>query len=100
TGADNHFSHCAMTASYKSGMSLLFSVTGAWAFNVGVADPRWKLQPGASYDVVFRVDNRFEKRLSATAVSNQLALVSFIDPNAVPAFNALRHGRLLTTGGF
>jgi hypothetical protein len=94
---DNHqFTHCVMNASYKSGMSLLFAITDNWVFNVGVADARWKLDQGKSYDVVFRVDNRFEKHLSATAVSDKLALVSFVDPDAVPAFNALRHGRLLT----
>jgi hypothetical protein len=95
-GADSHFTHCGITASYKSGMYLLFAVNAAWGFNVGVADPRWKLETGKSYDVLFRVDNRFEKRLSATAVSDQLAIVQFVDPDAVPVFNALRHGRLLT----
>jgi hypothetical protein len=96
SGANSEFSHCVISTSYNSGMGLLFAITKGWGFNVGVTDPRWKLEKGKSYDVIFRVDNRFERHLPAAVVTDQLAMVSFVDPDAVPAFNALRHGRLLT----
>lgn len=76
TGA---FSHCAASARYKSGISLLFAVTRGRQWSMGFTNGGWELRPGRKYPVRFQVDNGPILKATATAKSGKLVQV-FLPP--------------------
>ena len=76
TGA---FSHCAASARYKSGISLLFAVTRGRQWSMGFTNGGWQLRPGRKYPVRFQVDNGPILKATATAKTQKLVQV-FLPP--------------------
>jgi len=91
------FSHCAVSARYKRGDSLVFSIDRQYKFSVGVADKRWKLRQGSQYDVTMQVDRGRRYFRSGAAVSPTLMKVPIGD--RVSFFNLMRRGNQLTISG-
>jgi hypothetical protein len=90
TGA---FSHCAASARYQSGITLLFSVTSDKAWSMGFSSPTWEFAPGTRYPVEYWVDDGPRIRGEALAKTNKLAQVFL--PATDTLFVAFRNGQML-----
>ncbi len=90
TGA---FSHCAVSASYVSGDTLLLSVNENATVTVGVVSPGLKLQPGQQIPVALYIDRRAPFYGSAVAVDTDFA--TLVLPDFANALTALQKGRTL-----
>lgn len=89
------FSHCAASASYKSGILLLFSVDKNLKWKMGFAKSGWNLRRGDNYPVSYRIDRFRIYRGQAQAINNRLATVKLPGSRA-NVFNQMRRGRLLS----
>lgn len=87
------FSHCVVSASYKSGIRLLFSVTRGQHWSMGFAKNGWKLELGETYPVLYQVDKRKIQNGKAKARGKSLAVVEL--PAETAIFNQMRRGRIL-----
>ncbi|MEE9315087.1 MAG: hypothetical protein V3V02_10605 [Rhizobiaceae bacterium] len=87
------FKSCVMSAKYKSGIKLLFSVNDRIQWNVGFSKNSWKLTKGKRYPVHYRVDKTPVQSAQARAASNKLAVIDL--PNSSKLFTRMRKGRLL-----
>lgn len=88
-----NFSHCVVSAKYKSGITLLFSVTKGLKWQVGFSKPAWNLTVGDKYPVKYQVDKRRTHSGEANAVSKKLAIIYL--PGSSKLFSEMRRGRLL-----
>ena len=61
------FSHCVVSAKYKSGDTLLFSLTSEGTVGVGITSPKMNLNPGKQFPVALYVDRRQPIYGTATA---------------------------------
>jgi hypothetical protein len=50
------FSHCAASAKYNSGISVLFSINRNYGWSMGFVHPQWRLKNGQQYDIAFSID--------------------------------------------
>jgi hypothetical protein len=87
------FSHCAVYATYEGDQVLVLLRTED-GFSVGVADPAWRLEPGARYEFLMGIDARWARTVSGHVPGEQVVRVDFgDDPETVQAF---REGESLT----
>lgn len=87
------FSHCVVSANYKSGITLLFSVTKSINWQVGFSKKTWNLTIGKKYKVRYQVDRQKVFSGTARAVSKKLSTIKL--PATARLFNQMRRGRLL-----
>ncbi len=87
------FSHCAASARYKSGTTLLFSVTRTGKWSMGFANDAWSVTPGSTYDLAYRVDNGRIMRGVARARNGGVVQV-FLPPKS-KLFSHFRTGEML-----
>jgi hypothetical protein len=78
-GLRSKFSHCAGSASYKSGIIVTLIVNREYKWGVAFANPTWNLTPGPSLDLAYVVDGGEPRATTAKAVSNHQALMGFGD---------------------
>jgi hypothetical protein len=90
TGA---FSHCAASANYKSGITLLFSVSADRTWSMGFSSPSWEFTPGTRYPVEYWVDEG--QRLKGTALAKTPKLAQVFLPANDSLFAAFRQGQML-----
>ena len=76
-GLRNKFSHCAGSASYKSGVIVTLIINRQYEWGVAFANPAWKLTPGANIDLAYVVDGGAARATTAKAVSANQALIGF-----------------------
>lgn len=88
------FSHCAVSANYKSGNRLLFSVNSDATVSVGVHNPTFAFDIGRRFNVSLYIDRRRPFHATAEAISSEMAVLTIPDLDA--ALTALKRGRLLT----
>ncbi len=84
------FSHCAMSASYNSGITMLFAVNRTFGWSLGFADPAWKLSIGSTYTLKLSIDGGAPIRAEAHALTDQVVEVPLLDNSAL--FELFRHG--------
>lgn len=84
------FSHCVISAGYRSGDQLFFSVNRDASVGVGVANPSLGLQPGTTFPVALFVDRRAPFYGTATAINDQFAVLQI--PDFQRAMTALKKG--------
>ncbi len=87
------FSHCAASANYKSGITLFFSVTRTFNWQVGFAKPSWNMEIGKTYPVRYQVDRHKVFSGQARAATNKLAVIKL--PAKAALFNQMRRGQVL-----
>ena len=63
------FSHCTGSATYKSGITVGFSISKNLNWAIVLFKPTWKLSTGTSYDIVFTVDDMPPIPAKAVALS-------------------------------
>src|SRR6266404_8844605 len=91
--SDGSFSHCAMSATYNSGITLLFSI-GSDFWRMGLYNSNWNLVEGQAYPIIYWVDNTPPQQVSAVAVATQG--VSILLPLTAVEFNLFRYGNQVT----
>jgi hypothetical protein len=84
------FSHCAATASYRSGVNLMFGISPNFTWRIGFSNSDWNLRPGQLIQVNYQID-RFERR-SGVAEALQKDLVVLHLPNDANLFQQMRMG--------
>ncbi|MDJ0931631.1 hypothetical protein [Breoghania sp.] len=91
TGA---FSHCAASANYRSGTTLIFSIHEDlnWAF--GLVNSKWKLKVGAEYPVRYWIDHSRDYMGTAEVVAESQVKVPL--PGDDRLFARVRRGRMMT----
>jgi len=87
------FSHCAASARYKSGITLVFSVSNNRVWSMGFSSSTWNLNRGSSYPVRYWVDNG--EVLNGTAYAKTDKLAQVILPANSSLFGAFRYGQML-----
>ena len=87
------FSHCVVSADYKSGITLLFSVTKSFNWQVGFSKKTWNLTIGKKYRVRYQVDRHKVFSGTARALTKKLSTIKL--PATARLFNQMRRGRLL-----
>ncbi len=88
------FSHCAISAPYKSGIRMLFSVSGDQSWRVGWTHESWRFTKGQSVDLTLLVDNAGPFPLKAVAATENLALAEL--PAKEELFDVMRRGNRMT----
>jgi hypothetical protein len=78
----NKFSHCAGSASYKSGVVVTLIINRRYKWGVAFANPAWKLTPGANINLAYVVDGGEARATTAKAISANQALIGFGDDGA------------------
>lgn len=94
------FSHCAISAYYRSGNTLHFSISRTASVTVGVSGPALGFQEGMQFPVTLAVDNRKPFHGSALAVQSDFAFLTINDFDA--ALTAFKKGytlRIYANGG-
>jgi hypothetical protein len=87
------FSHCAMSASYNSGISLFFFVDRAFTWSIAFANTAWHLNEGDKYPLQMFVDGRGPIHATAEAGGTDFVIVP-VDDNG-PIFQRFRKGYVL-----
>lgn len=87
------FSHCATSVPYRSGILLLFYLSKSLRWSMGLANQRWRLARGESFDVTYYVDDG--PRQSVRARATRATLVSIPLADSVALFRRFQRGRLL-----
>ncbi|MCV2866919.1 hypothetical protein [Defluviimonas sp. WL0075] len=90
---DGTFSHCAVSAAYRHGNTLLFSVNTDATVNVGVIAPSDTFTPQEEFPVALFVDRRPPFFGNATALDNTFAVLNISDLER--ALDSFRRGRTL-----
>jgi predicted nucleotidyltransferase len=91
---NSKFSHCAMSAPYVSGITMLFSVSGNYTWRLGWTHPSWQFSKDQSVDITVFVDEAGPFYLKATAVSKAVAVAEL--PAKAAVFDVMRKGYLMT----
>ena len=90
TGA---FSHCAVSARYKSGVTMLTSVTAQFAWLLGFSRPEWKLKTGETLKLRLVFDR--SSTIDVVANIKSPTLVTIAMPAQSALIEAFRQGRYL-----
>lgn len=91
------FSHCAASASYQSGITLLYSVNSRIEWSMGFASDRWNLQQGARIPVEFAIDGLPSRSATGTAVNSRHVVVPL--PDDAQLFQQMRGGNRMIVAG-
>ncbi|SIR58880.1 hypothetical protein [Bosea sp. TND4EK4] len=90
TGA---FSHCAVSARYKSGITMLTSVTAQFVWLIGFSKPDWKLRPGETLGLKLVFDR--SRTIDVVANVKSPTLITIGMPAQSALIDAFRQGRFL-----
>ncbi|WP_346906558.1 hypothetical protein [uncultured Roseibium sp.] len=88
------FSHCAASANYKSGVTLVFAINRDLTWALGLANDSWKLTEGDTYPVQYRLDRGKTYEGTATAIAPNQVKIQL--PGDDSLFNRFRRGNMLT----
>ena len=91
---DGKFSHCAMSAPYKSGITMVFSVSDDFSWRVGWGHTAWRFKTGQGVDLTLFVDNAGPFSLRAEAQTEILAVAEL--PAKEALFDLMRNGNRMT----
>jgi hypothetical protein len=84
------FTHCAASARYRNGLTLIFSVSESLEWGISFLNPDWNLRQGRELEVEYRIDGGRENRATARAV-NERQIVAKL-PDSTELFNQFRYG--------
>lgn len=88
------FSHCTISAEYRDGSTLMFSIAKTRTWAMGVYDTKLKVETGKAYPVTFAVDNFGKRRVDAQAIAPHQVLLALAEDDAL--FDEFRKGYRLT----
>ena len=73
------FSHCAISASYRSGISAFFFIDPQMQWSMAFSNAAWSLDKGATYDVSYQIDQGPVVSAKAVAIKPDLVRVELLD---------------------
>lgn len=88
------FSHCAMSSPYRSGITMIFSVSGDFSWRVGWTHHSWSFTKGQSVDLTLYVDDVGPFNLRANAVTETMVLAEL--PAKGTVFDLMRKGNRMS----
>ncbi|MBC8048840.1 MAG: hypothetical protein H7X92_01670 [Chitinophagales bacterium] len=91
---DGAFNHCAASANYQNGITLIFSVNRNFAWSMALANQNWALRTGDKYTFDISVDSAWGKNWFGVAVTETVMEVPLADSTAL--FRTFKRGNLLT----
>jgi hypothetical protein len=98
SASTGQFTHCAASATYNSGVSLLFSVNHRFDWNMGFASSAWNLQPGTQIPITYAIDALPPRTATASVVASNHVVAPL--PDDTRLFQQMRAGlRMFVTGG-
>lgn len=92
--SDGSFFSCSMTSSYKSGITLMFTMQDTSTWKLSFIHPSWRLTKGQDYPILYWVDRSSVISGVTTAASSNHAILSL--PSNSILFRLFRKGRVLT----
>lgn len=90
---ETRFSHCALSASYKSGISVHFAIDRDYLWRIGFSHEEWQLKPGDVYDVRYRIDRRRAIDAKAEVINETFMMAELIAKDYI--FDQFRRGNTL-----
>lgn len=91
------FDHCAASVTYRSGVTVLFSINTRYQWSVGFIHPQWRYRVGQPFSITFAVDESAPITASGRAfLPNGVEVL--LDPSS-QLFNLFRQGRELKVAG-
>ncbi len=91
--ADGGFSHCAISAAYKSGIRLHFAIDKDYFWRMGMSHADWTMQPGENLAIRYQIDKHKVVSATAKVISSGFLLAELIAKDYL--FDQFRRGRLL-----
>jgi hypothetical protein len=88
-----NFTHCTASADYKSGVTVIFSISKSFRWIVAFSHPNWKHEVGDTYPVAFTVDSMKPLRDRATAYTTSAVRIELAD--SAELFRRFRQGKVL-----
>jgi len=88
------FTHCAMASTYKSGITLMFSLNKSGQWSMGLFNNNWNLTKGKKYNFDLRLDRAHGENWFGYANSPQLIEIPL--PNSESLFEKFRRSEVLT----
>lgn len=92
------FSHCYMSAGYKSGSRLVFAILRNKTMSIGVRHPKWAMKIGKQLPLDFWVDGKHAVTAKARVI-NTRQYASYFKSNA-RVFEMIRNGKVLKVGAY
>ena len=87
------FNHCAGSATYNSGVSVVFAVGRDYGWSMMLANPDWTLTRGRSYNLGFSVDGDVSTWRTGTAITSNGVEIEL--PPTSEVFQQFRRGHTL-----
>lgn len=87
------FTHCTASATYKSDISVIFSITKNFRWVVAFTHPAWKYRMGDTFPVAFTVDGMKPLSDRATAYTTSAVRIELADSSGL--FQRFKQGRVL-----
>ncbi|MDA9949614.1 hypothetical protein N9C16_09570 [Paracoccaceae bacterium] len=92
------FSHCTISAKYKSGYTLLFALTKQYTMSLGFEHEKPVFVGQTSFPITLQVDRAKPFYVTGTAGPDNFVIVSGLDMDE--ALNLMRRGRILRFSSF
>lgn len=86
----NRFTHCAASARYRNGLTLIFSVSESLEWGISFLNPEWNLREGRTIDIDYKIDGGRTNNTSARAVNTRQIVARL--PDSADLFNQFRYG--------
>lgn len=91
---DGSFSHCTITSTYQSGITVLLTVDATLNWRIGFANRQWNLTPGSQISLNYWVDGAPSRYGTARVATEHLAILDLPADRGV--FELFRKGNRLT----
>ena len=90
---DGGFTHCAISASYRSGTSLHFAIDKKYKWRIGFSNQKWRMQKGNSFGIRYQIDRHRIISTQANVISPTFVLAELVANKRI--FNQFRRGNML-----
>jgi hypothetical protein len=87
------FSHCAVSTNYRSGISMIFTISHDFRWSVGWTSATWKFEPGQKVELSLNIDDQGPTTVMAKAITSDFAMAGL--PDSLDLFNRFRNGNRL-----
>ncbi len=84
------FTHCAASARYRNGLTLIFSVSEKLDWGISFLNPDWNLREGREIEIEYQIDNGRTNSATGRAVNARQIVAKL--PDSAELFNQFRYG--------
>ncbi len=87
------FTHCAASAAYRNGITLIFSINKRLGWSISFSNPNWQYEVGDSFNLAFTVDRMEPISETAKAITTSGVEIGLADSGQL--FRRFRRGNRL-----